>query len=82
MAFVAFMLIVGRRVIPWILHRIVHTGFDERHEACRILGMAALIDGLHATGLGVPASVADALPTPSRSSPPTPRWPAKAWTTC
>jgi CPA2 family monovalent cation:H+ antiporter-2 len=28
-AFVAFMLIVGRRVIPWILHRIVHTGSRE-----------------------------------------------------
>ena len=28
-AFVAFMLIVGRRVIPWILHAIVHTGSRE-----------------------------------------------------
>ena len=28
-AFVAFMLIVGRRVIPWILHRIAHTGSRE-----------------------------------------------------
>lgn len=29
LAFVAFMLIVGRRVIPWILHRIAHTGSRE-----------------------------------------------------
>lgn len=28
-AFVALMLIVGRRVIPWILHRIAHTGSRE-----------------------------------------------------
>jgi monovalent cation:H+ antiporter-2, CPA2 family len=28
-AFVAMMLVVGRRVIPWILHRIVHTGNRE-----------------------------------------------------
>ena len=28
-AFVAFMLIVGRRVIPWILHYIAHTGSRE-----------------------------------------------------
>jgi CPA2 family monovalent cation:H+ antiporter-2 len=28
-AFVAVMLIVGRRLIPWILHRIVHTGSRE-----------------------------------------------------
>lgn len=28
-AFVALMLIVGRRVIPWVLHRIVHTGSRE-----------------------------------------------------
>ena len=28
-AFVAFMLIVGRRVIPWVLHRIAHTGSRE-----------------------------------------------------
>jgi len=28
-AFIAFMLIVGRRVIPWILHRIAHTGSRE-----------------------------------------------------
>jgi monovalent cation:H+ antiporter-2, CPA2 family len=29
MAFVAFMLIVGRRVIPWILHYVAHTGSRE-----------------------------------------------------
>jgi len=28
-AFVALMLVVGRRVIPWILHRIAHTGSRE-----------------------------------------------------
>lgn len=28
-AFVAFMLIVGRRVIPWVLHAVVHTGSRE-----------------------------------------------------
>ncbi len=28
-AFVALMLIVGRRVIPWVLHRIAHTGSRE-----------------------------------------------------
>ncbi len=28
-AFVAVMLVVGRRVIPWLLHRIVHTGSRE-----------------------------------------------------
>lgn len=28
-AFIAFMLIVGRRVIPWILHTIAHTGSRE-----------------------------------------------------
>lgn len=28
-AFVAVMLIVGRRIIPWVLHRVVHTGSRE-----------------------------------------------------
>ncbi|MBQ1541727.1 Kef family K(+) transporter [Caulobacter sp. CCUG 60055] len=28
-AFVALMLVVGRRVIPWVLHRIAHTGSRE-----------------------------------------------------
>jgi CPA2 family monovalent cation:H+ antiporter-2 len=28
-AFVAFMLIVGRRVVPWVLHTIAHTGSRE-----------------------------------------------------
>src|SRR5262249_10964784 len=28
-AFIAFMLIVGRRVIPWILHYVAHTGSRE-----------------------------------------------------
>jgi len=28
-AFVAFMLLVGRRVIPWVLHRVAHSGSRE-----------------------------------------------------
>src|SRR5690606_33951689 len=28
-AFIAFMLIVGRRVIPWVLHHVAHTGSRE-----------------------------------------------------
>lgn len=28
-AFVAVMLVIGRRVIPWVLHRVVHTGSRE-----------------------------------------------------
>ena len=41
-AFVAFMLIVGRRVIPWILHRIVHTGSRELFR----LGVLAIALGV------------------------------------
>ena len=33
-AFVAFMLVVGRRVIPWMLHYIVHTGSRELFSLC------------------------------------------------
>jgi CPA2 family monovalent cation:H+ antiporter-2 len=32
--FVAFMLIVGRRVIPWILHYVAHTGSRELFRLC------------------------------------------------
>ena len=33
-AFVAVMLIVGRRVIPWILHYVAHTGSRELFRLC------------------------------------------------
>ena len=33
-AFIAFMLIVGRRVIPWLLHYVVHTGSRELFSLC------------------------------------------------
>jgi CPA2 family monovalent cation:H+ antiporter-2 len=39
---VAFMLIVGRRVIPWILHRIAHTGSRELFR----LGVLAIALGV------------------------------------
>ena len=41
-AFVAFMLIVGRRVIPWILHYIAHTGSRELFR----LGVLAIALGV------------------------------------
>ncbi len=41
-AFVAIMLIVGRRVIPWILHRIAHTGSRELFR----LGVLAIALGV------------------------------------
>ncbi|MEW6389326.1 MAG: YbaL family putative K(+) efflux transporter [Pseudomonadota bacterium] len=41
-AFVAFMLIVGRRVIPWILHRVAHTGSRELFR----LGVLAIALGV------------------------------------
>jgi len=41
-AFVALMLIVGRRVIPWILHRIAHTGSRELFR----LGVLAIALGV------------------------------------
>jgi len=41
-AFVAFMLIVGRRVIPWILHRVAHTGSRELFR----LGVLAMALGV------------------------------------
>jgi CPA2 family monovalent cation:H+ antiporter-2 len=43
-AFVAFMLIVGRRVIPWILHYVAHTGSRELFRLAVLaiaLGVAA-----------------------------------------
>lgn len=33
-AFVALMLIIGKRVIPWILHAVVHTGSRELFRLC------------------------------------------------
>lgn len=41
-AFVAFMLIVGRRVIPWILHRVAQTGSRELFR----LGVLAIALGV------------------------------------
>ncbi|MFD1332870.1 cation:proton antiporter, partial [Methylopila musalis] len=41
-AFVALMLIVGRRVIPWVLHRIAHTGSRELFR----LGVLAIALGV------------------------------------
>ena len=41
-AFVALMLIVGRRVIPWILHRVAHTGSRELFR----LGVLAIALGV------------------------------------
>lgn len=41
-AFVAIMLIVGRRLIPWILHRIAHTGSRELFR----LGVLAIALGV------------------------------------
>jgi len=33
-AFIAFMLVVGRRITPWVLHYIVHTGSRELFALC------------------------------------------------
>ena len=41
-AFVAFMMIIGRRVIPWVLHRIAHTGSRELFR----LGVLAIALGV------------------------------------
>ena len=41
-AFVAFMMIIGRRVIPWVLHRIAHTGSRELFR----LGVLAMALGV------------------------------------
>jgi CPA2 family monovalent cation:H+ antiporter-2 len=56
-AFVAFMLIVGRRVIPWILHWTVHTGSRELFRLAVFaialgvaFGAAALFDVSFALG--------------------------------
>ena len=40
--FVGFMLIVGRRVIPWILHYIAHTGSRELFRLC-VLAIALCV---------------------------------------
>ena len=56
-AFVAFMLIVGRRVIPWILHYVAHTGSRELFRLAVLAialgvaaGAAALFDVSFALG--------------------------------
>ena len=42
LAFVGFMLVVGRRVIPWVLHRIAHSGSRELFR----LGVLAIALGV------------------------------------
>ena len=56
-AFIAFMLIVGRRIMPWLLHYIVHTGSRELFALCVLsialgvaLGSAALFGVSFALG--------------------------------
>jgi CPA2 family monovalent cation:H+ antiporter-2 len=56
-AFIAFMLLVGRRVIPWILHYVAHTGSRELFRLCVLsialgvaFGAAKLFDVSFALG--------------------------------
>ncbi len=56
-AFVAFMLIIGRRVIPWLLHYVAHTGSRELFRLAVLaialgvaFGAAALFDVSFALG--------------------------------
>ena len=51
-AFVAFMLIVGRRVIPWVLHWVAHTGSRELFRLA-VLAVALGVAYLAATLFGV-----------------------------
>lgn len=51
-AFVAVMLIVGRRVIPWILHTVVHTGSRELFQLS-VLAIALGVAFAAATLFGV-----------------------------
>jgi CPA2 family monovalent cation:H+ antiporter-2 len=51
-AFVAFMLIVGRRVIPWILHWVAHTGSRELFRLA-VLAIALGVAYLAASLFGV-----------------------------
>lgn len=51
-AFVAFMLIVGRRVIPWVLHWVAHTGSRELFRLA-VLAVALGVAFLSATLFGV-----------------------------
>jgi len=51
-AFVAFMLIVGRRVIPWILHWVAHTGSRELFRLA-VLAIALTVAFGAATLFGV-----------------------------
>jgi len=51
-AFVAFMLIIGRRVIPWILHWVAHTGSRELFRLA-VLAIALGVAYLAASLFGV-----------------------------
>jgi CPA2 family monovalent cation:H+ antiporter-2 len=51
-AFVAFMLIVGRRVIPWILHWVAHTGSRELFRLA-VLALALGVAFMAASLFGV-----------------------------
>ncbi|WP_089174112.1 YbaL family putative K(+) efflux transporter [Bosea sp. AS-1] len=51
-AFIAFMLIVGRRVIPWALHWVAHTGSRELFRLA-VLAVALGVAFLSATLFGV-----------------------------
>lgn len=51
-AFIAFMLIVGRRVIPWVLHWVAHTGSRELFRLA-VLAVALGVAFLSATLFGV-----------------------------
>jgi CPA2 family monovalent cation:H+ antiporter-2 len=51
-AFIAFMLVVGRRVIPWVLHWVAHTGSRELFRLA-VLAVALGVAFLAATLFGV-----------------------------
>lgn len=51
-AFVAFMLVVGRRVIPWVLHWVAHTGSRELFRLA-VLAVALGVAFIAATLFGV-----------------------------
>lgn len=51
-AFIAFMLVIGRRVIPWILHWVAHTGSRELFRLA-VLAVALGVAFIAATLFGV-----------------------------
>lgn len=51
-AFIAFMLVVGRRVIPWVLHWVAHTGSRELFRLA-VLAVALGVAFIAATLFGV-----------------------------